>query len=53
MEKIIDVNGDEFIVKNDKWFWIDLDDNKIGPFPTKEAARKDAHNNGWMGFIGE
>jgi hypothetical protein len=47
-EKIIDANGDEFIEENGEWFWIDLDDKKSGPFPTKEAARKDAYEKCWL-----
>lgn len=32
---------------NGKWFWIDLDGIEIGPFETKEKARKDADLCGW------
>jgi hypothetical protein len=48
MEKILDENGDEFIFKNGEWFWVDLDDDPNGPFPSKEEARADAYANYWL-----
>ena len=48
MAKIIDPNGDEFIDENGEWFWIDMDDVKVGSFPTKEEARKDANYHCWL-----
>lgn len=46
--KIIETNGDEFFFDAGKWFWIDLDDRLVGPFPSKLAARKDARSNFWL-----
>lgn len=48
MAKIEDDNGDEFAFKDGQWFWIDLDDVLVGPFSTKEKARKNAHDNHWL-----
>ena len=30
MEKHTDANGDELFKENDGWFWIDLDEVKVG-----------------------
>ena len=38
-----------FIQTVDKnWFWVDVDDERVGPFKTREAADKDAHESFWL-----
>jgi hypothetical protein len=48
MEKFIEPNGDEFFKVNNEWFWIDIENSKVGPFPTKEAARENAYACFWL-----
>jgi hypothetical protein len=43
-----DEGNTEFIREGESWYWVDIEDRKVGPFASKEAAHKDASTHCWL-----